>query len=281
MKDRLKKYYESSAGYLERLGKNDLREYSDYLAACSEGLRPGAEALECGCGLGNSSALLARRGFSVTGTDFSAQFIAEARRRHPEGPALRFLTADATALPFPDAAFDLVCSALLLEHVPDVEASLREMARVLRPGGRLVVSMPSFLDPFQQLADFLRPPRLPRPWEAGSRPAALFNFLRYGWIKLAKAAGLDRRVHYLQPVLTEGEECGIDYDATWLANHHDVLRLLRGFGVAAAASFPQAPEGPVAARMRRLGLPASWRQAYERTRASGFIASGVKTGGPS
>lgn len=278
MNEKLKNFYQSSGGYLKSLEKNDSREYTDYLAACAEGLRPGAEVLECGCGLGNSSSLLSRRGFSVTGTDFSGQFIAEARRRHPEGPGLRFMTADAAQLPFPGSSFDLVCSALLLEHVPDVEAVLREMARVLRPGGRLVISMPSFLDPFQQLSDFRRPPLRPRPWEAGSRTGALLNFLRYGWIKLGKAAGLCSGIRYLEPVLAEGDDCGIDYDATWLANHHDVLRLLRAFGMDARVIFPAAPEGPVAVWMRRLRLPSALRLAYEHTRASGFIAVGVKAG---
>lgn len=279
MRDKLKEFYSASVEYRESLEKNDSREYLDYLAACAEGLPAGARILECGCGLGNSSDLLSRRGFDVTGTDFSPLFIGEAKKRHAEGSRLRFVVEDAAALSFPAASFDAVCSALMLEHVSEVERVLGEMARVLKPGGRMVITLPSFLDPFQQLADFIRWERMarPRPWEAASRVGALARFFWFGWIKLAKAAGLDRRIHYLEPVLAgNAEECGVDYDATWLANFHDVLRLLQGLGLDTAVSFPAEAEGPVARLMRRLRLPEGLRLAYEHTRVSGFTVIALK-----
>lgn len=278
----LKEFYSSSAAYLRRLEKNDGREYSEYLAAAAEGLPPLSKVLECGCGLGNSSWLLSQRGFDVTGTDLSPRNIEEARRRHPGSDRLRFLVEDSAALSFGDASFDAVCSALMLEHVAEVEKVLLEMARVLKPGGRLTVALPSFLDPFQQLSEFLswKGMARPRPWESGSRSGALLRFFAYGWIKLAKVLGADDRIHYLTPVVSEREEeCGADYDATWLANHHDVLRILRRAGLSATASFPSAAPGPVVSLLRKTGLPEALLRGYERTRASGFMILARKGGG--
>ncbi len=281
MTDKLKEFYSSSLVYRESLGKNELKEYTEYLSACAAGLCPGAAVLECGCGLGNSSRLLSQRGFSVTGTDVSPLFVEEARRRHGEGPLLRFSVEDASRFSFPDESFDAVCSALFMEHVSDVEGILREMHRVLRPGGRLVIAMPSFLDPFQQLSEFLAWKRRarPRPWEAGTRAGALLKFFNYAFIKISKAAGLDRKIYYLEPVLSGSrEECGNDFDAAWLANSHDVGRLLLELGMEVRITFPSpAAEGPVAGLMRRLRLPEKWRRAYSETRASGFTVVALKS----
>ncbi|OGR63583.1 MAG: hypothetical protein A2X31_05200 [Elusimicrobia bacterium GWB2_63_22] len=280
MADKLKEFYSSSLEYRDSLGKNELKEYTEYLAECSAGMSPGGEFLECGCGLGNSSRLLSLKGFSVTGTDISPLFVEEARRRHGEGPLLRFAVEDASRMSFRDASFDVVCSALFMEHVGDVEAVLREMHRVLRPGGRLVLAMPSFLDPFQQLSEFLswKGRARPRPWEAGTRAGAFLNFFYFSWIKFAKSAGLDRKIRYLEPVLSGSTaECGNDFDATWLANSHDVERLLLGLGMEVRIVFPSCPEGKAAGLMRRLRLPGELRRAYERTRAAGFTAVAVKS----
>lgn len=97
---------------------------------------PGERVLDLGAGTGTSSLPFAAAGASVVPCDFSLGMLREGKKRHPELP----LTAgDATRLPFADGAFDAVTISFALRNVHDVDAALREMRRVVRPGGRLVV----------------------------------------------------------------------------------------------------------------------------------------------
>lgn len=102
---------------------------------------PGRRILDVGCGLGNDAAALARLvapGGSVVGVDSSRAMIEAARERHREMTGLSFETADAVALPFPAAHFDAVRIDRVLQHIAEPAPAVREMARVLRPGGVLV-----------------------------------------------------------------------------------------------------------------------------------------------
>lgn len=97
---------------------------------------PEAErVLDLGCGVGAMTRLLVQRGaVHPVGVDRALVQAREARRLTPRGAA-EFLVADGTRLPFADASFELVYTSWLLEHVPDVPALLREVHRVLVPGG--------------------------------------------------------------------------------------------------------------------------------------------------
>ena len=98
----------------------------------------GCTVLDAGCGPGNLAAAAASRGALVIGTDLSDAMVILARERHPK---IEFRQADAEQLPFADMSFDSVVSNLLVPHLPRPEAGIVELARVLRPGGRLAVSM--------------------------------------------------------------------------------------------------------------------------------------------
>jgi demethylmenaquinone methyltransferase / 2-methoxy-6-polyprenyl-1,4-benzoquinol methylase len=99
--------------------------------------RNGVRVLDCACGTGSLTAALVRAGaLRVVGVDFSERMLEVARRRHP---ALEFLAADVLHLPFGDETFDAVTIGFGLRNLADPVAGLREMTRVLRPGGRLVV----------------------------------------------------------------------------------------------------------------------------------------------
>jgi len=104
----------------------------------------GGVALDVGCGPGNITALLARAagpGGLALGVDISRAMLARAVRAEA-GPHTGFLLADAQRLPFRDETVDAVVSSAALQLIPDTEAALAEMSRVLRPGGRLAVMVP-------------------------------------------------------------------------------------------------------------------------------------------
>jgi SAM-dependent methyltransferase len=110
-----------------------------YRAALGRFVGPGpGAALDVGCGVGRVARLLRAQGFHVTAADPVAAFVEAARA---EASADAYAVAPATALPFPDAGFDLVLAYNMLMDVEDVPAAVAEIARVLRPGGTLVVSI--------------------------------------------------------------------------------------------------------------------------------------------
>lgn len=92
--------------------------------------------LEVGCGIGMASAHLAEKyGMTVTGTDYDPAQVALAKKKFPENENLQFRTADAANLAFGDGEFDLALSLKVLHHIGNWEQALREISRVLRPGG--------------------------------------------------------------------------------------------------------------------------------------------------
>ncbi|KQT27412.1 methyltransferase type 11 [Bradyrhizobium sp. Leaf396] len=100
----------------------------------------GLRVLDIGCGDGVLAVELAKRGGIVTGLDPDPTMLKAAQARAlKEGITLALEQGEAGALPFPDVAFDRVVAVTVLCFIPDAEQSVAEMARVLRPGGRLIV----------------------------------------------------------------------------------------------------------------------------------------------
>lgn len=133
----------------ERAGWNErARAYERFFTDISEHnvvplldaahVHAGRTVLDAGCGPGSLAAAAASRGAFVVGTDLSDAMVMLAGERHPK---IEFRQADAEQLPFPDMSFDAVVSNLLVPHLPSPEAGIAELARVLKPGGRLAVSM--------------------------------------------------------------------------------------------------------------------------------------------
>ena len=115
------------------------------------GVRPGDRVLDLGCGFGRHAFEAARRGASVVALDAGPDEVAQVRGTFAamiemgEIPADHPATAvqgDALRLPFDDGTFDRVIASEVLEHIPDDAAAMRELARVLRPGGSMAVTVP-------------------------------------------------------------------------------------------------------------------------------------------
>jgi ubiquinone/menaquinone biosynthesis C-methylase UbiE len=99
-------------------------------------LPPGSRLLEVGCGRGHLVKALRADGVDAVGVDLNPEAVTHAVT---EGLS----QMDATALRYPDATFDAVVSMHAIEHIPDLDAALAEMVRVVRPGGALVLVYPA------------------------------------------------------------------------------------------------------------------------------------------
>lgn len=109
--------------------------------------RPGDQILDVGCDSGDDARTIAKLvgGGRVVGVDLSAEVIADAQRRSERsGLPVEFHVADAHRLEFPDASFDACRSDRTFQHLKDTRQALRELIRVTRPGGRIVVSDPDW-----------------------------------------------------------------------------------------------------------------------------------------
>ena len=134
--------------------------------------------LDVATGTGLVAAELRRRGFRVTGLDQSREMLALARRRF--GGRVELVEASAEAVPFPDATFDHLTFTYLLRYVDDPGATLRELARVVRPGGTVSSLEFGVPDGIWRL-----------PWEAWVRltlPTAGL-VLRSGWFDVGRFLG--------------------------------------------------------------------------------------------
>ncbi len=131
--------------------------------------RAGETILDVAAGTGTSSASLARNGASVVAADFSEGMIAVGRRRQEGNPFIRFVQADAMELPFDDDSFDAVTISFGLRNIVDPRKALAEFARVVKPGGRVVV------------CEFSQPPLAPIR-------AGYAAYLKYGMPVLARLA---------------------------------------------------------------------------------------------
>jgi len=104
-------------------------------------LEPGARVLDIACGTGNVTLPLARTGAVVTGLDMTPPLLKQARARAVrEGLPIRFDEGFAESLPYPDSSFDLLVSMFGVMFSPFPATVVSEMARVLRPGGRIALA---------------------------------------------------------------------------------------------------------------------------------------------
>ena len=163
---------------------------------------PPGDVLDAACGTGRWAAYLAGRGHVVTGVDQSPAMLDLARAKLPDA---RFLDGDLTRLPLADASVDAVVCALALVHVADLTTAIGELARVVRPGGRVVISD---VHPFLVLLGW----QAQFPTDHGRAYMRLHAHLPSDYATAALDAGLAVR-GYAEPRLT------VDAVATPAAEH--------------------------------------------------------------
>ena len=212
-----------SEGYAEWAKQYDAEAQANPLIALEEpvmleliGEVAGLDVLDAACGTGRYAVGLAAAGARVHGVDASGEMLAHARGKANErGLSVDLRQSDLRALPFDDESFDLVISALALCHVPELGPVMGEFARVLRPGGRVVISD---FHPFCLLIGWRT---------AFDRPEARYWIennlnLTEAYVGALMASGL---------VLTELRESVVDERAAGILTEHDIERF-RGWPAA-------------------------------------------------
>jgi ubiquinone/menaquinone biosynthesis C-methylase UbiE len=179
------------------------------------GLVSGLRVLEVACGRGGFVTELAGAAARVTGCDFSFSALCVARRKIAEASSdspVALVHGDVQQLPFADDSFDVIVSCETIEHVPDVRMAILEMHRVTRPGGKLFLTTPNYLNLTGLYELYARARRRKRNDDQPFDRRQCFPQIRR-WIRGAgwKILGTDGTVHQFllpgrSPVRLEGVE---------------------------------------------------------------------------
>jgi SAM-dependent methyltransferase len=215
-----------------------LAHYATYVEFVSNSSpHAGGRMLDVGCGNAWSAYAFAKRGFDVIGVDLNPDAF-----EPPPHPNLRLQEGSVLHLPFADASFDLIASYQMLEHVPAPEAALREMLRVVVPGGTISIVSPNLLSVLSSLRGIgihgwknrplrtilFRSPEMPRHPAGNTLPefiGTLFgNGVRLAGKLLAKRPNFTIREPDLRPPFHA------DNDACYLCNPVDLVKFLRSQG---------------------------------------------------
>lgn len=192
----------------------------------------GVQVLEVGCGRGAFAVELARNGAFVTALDASPAAIDVARQHAAKANVeIDFRVLDAQDTGLPEASFDIVVSCECLEHVPDPESMARELFRVCRPGGRCLLTTPSYLNGF--FLAWVMSWIFGRPYDSGAGVQPHENFFLFFRVRsMLKKAGFlivaeDSRIFQwlLLPRTDPGRLRIFEFRKTWQN------RLARPFGL--------------------------------------------------
>jgi ubiquinone/menaquinone biosynthesis C-methylase UbiE len=190
----------------------------------------GQDVLEVGCGTGLLLRRIKQFSRSARGVDLSPGMLAHARER-----GLDVVEGSATALPFPDASFDVACSFKVLAHVQQIDVALAEMARVVRPGGYALAELYNPVS-FRGLAKRLGPAgkiseksdenavftRFDPPWKVAAMAPAGTRLVASRGIRIVTPAAVAMRVPVLGSALRFAERALCDsplrhFGGFWIA----------------------------------------------------------------
>lgn len=207
--------------------------WQDTLSAL--GVKAGMRFLDAGCGGGGASVLAASFGSEVTGFDASNSLLAIARERLPQA---QLVHGDLEQLPFPNGHFDAALAANSVIFAEDIRQAMRELRRVLRPGGRLAITswgrpeQVEMRDVFAAVASAMpqRPPGGgPFAWSADG---ALANLLTEAGLKVIAEGGSQCDFHYLNfEAFWRAQSSAGNYQPALQAVGHDRLRQFVGEAV--------------------------------------------------
>jgi SAM-dependent methyltransferase len=128
-----------AAGDFHDIARNDLWPLGERIVQLA-GVDAGEDVLDVGCGTGNAAIRAGQKGARVVGVDLTPELFEAGRREAAEhGVEVEWVEGDAEALPFEDECFDVVLSTFGAIFAPRHDVTARELARVLRPGGRLAM----------------------------------------------------------------------------------------------------------------------------------------------
>jgi SAM-dependent methyltransferase len=211
-------------------------------------LAPGTEVLDVAAGSGNPAIAVAEAGARVTALDLAPSLLEIGRRRARDaGVGIDFVEGDAEALPFDDESFDVALSVVGVQFAPRHEVAARELARVVRAGGRIVLCS---WTPRGYIGQFLKTvaPRMPKPPEGASPPplwgdeahvrklfseaGVQFQFERHHTeFSHGSAAGfVDYMAYHYGPLLKARER--LSQEGTWDELRRDLIALSERYNVA-------------------------------------------------
>ncbi len=207
----LKNFYRTSEGYLRGLRERETDSFhAEYLRMVETYVPMPAQLLDLSCGTGYSSYRLTQHGYNVVGMDISDMFLDGVSSRSASG--LYYTVGDALELPFADSVYDAVSSFDMIEHVADAERVLKELDRILRPGGRFVLVCPNFWSPVIPLKALLNllkgGPGYLSFYE--SIPAALKGIVQTAWQTLRKIQSSGVRFLHRAPRLEDVVDADCD-----------------------------------------------------------------------
>jgi SAM-dependent methyltransferase len=241
LKSRLLEFWNNCDGYLANPTQEVSVDGSLRLRAASF-VPVGSCILDVACGLGTNSGCLAARG-KYFGTDVSLKFL-----QHPAGENLRLACSDGEALPFAPETFDAVISTYALEHCVEPVLVLREMQRVTRRGGRIILLGPAWDFPFWYPNALLSKSKS-FSWRVGYTARRTGGQVRALLGGASPFAIIDEPDALTQPFV-------YDSDAVYVVWTYEVIRQMKEWGcslVCGEADMPLLGENPLA-RFAKMSL---------------------------